>query len=748
ELDEASEWLKGQGFHAPFVLQQTVPDRGLTYLAFVDPSQLAPSVLALYTPNTAGIFLNTTSFIGVGRGRTEEDAARRLAYDRVHQQSPVHEVFHGIQFQYARDLSVAWGRGDYAGPERDWIWEGTARAIEALWARRSSGEGDVRVPLFYLDNPIYRPDTDRLDQYNLARFWLFAGTYLESEGGRLAYLHDVFKTNLSPASGVQGVDGHFRAMNARIRSDRDGLADVLTAYAADKGNAESHYEEVGSVSISAGTAPVTTKKRSGASDLAVDATSLSLQVSDRARGGVGLSIRIEDADRPDDLHLIVDDQRYDLEDPLAPEAERNVYRDAYPPGDHEVLIRVVNAASNASQSRTQAFTLVIDAVPLEPCSDEAMESAVTGLVRYSGLQRASAFDEDELMRPGVGEMQVSGLVSGRGHACGFNLAEVSLIGQAIAGDVSAEDVEATGMARAAEMEQMMANLPPRLRRAMQTGEDPGTLTAAEMRAMQEMASGAMGLMSATDDSEARAVLHVFSPHLMMWQTGMLGVPFQTAHRGVGGWPTNAAAQVVLEFDEATPRSLRTGETYTVRAIAPSPEAEGLPQSVPSMGGFFSSWEGEFQPIPPQNDADRRRLAEERAECEANQKATIARIDAMVAEGGGLINRNADLDDCAVLGTAFQGETRVASGTLSGTVTITRITGATVEGTFDVSGSGVLHRTVSRFTYAEETGLLDGDETEEIDEPGPISISGRFFVPASIEGIERPFGYRSVSLSRR
>lgn len=748
ELDQASVWLKDQGFHAPYVLQHALPGRGMSYLAFVDPSVLGSGVLALYRPSEAGVYLNTTSFIAAGGGTTEQQAERRLAVERGDQQSPVHEMFHGIQYQYSQDLAVPWGRADYVTTERDWIWEGTAQAIDNLWAKQTTGGGAIGGYLFHLDNPIYKPDTGRNDQYRVSRFWLFAGAYLFSTPDRLSYLHEMFLNDLGPASGVVGVDAHFRDLNARVREDRDGLSDVLTAYVAEKGDGEGHYDETTEVSMTAGDRAVTERKRQRVQPLAADATALTLTVASGAVEGVGLSIRIEDAARPDDLRLVVGTERLDLEDPLAPEAERNVYRGAYGPGEHEVLVRVVNAASDAASTTAQPYTLVIDAVPLDPCSDEQMEAAVTGLVRYSGLQRADAFDEHNLMRPGAGTMQISGLVQGSGRGCGFNLAEVSLIGQALTGEISEVDLETTAEARAAQMEQMMANLPPRLRAAMESGEDPGRMTAAERRAMREMASGAMGLMSATDESDAKAVLHVFSPHVMMWQTGMLGVPFQTAHNGVGGWPTNSAAQVVLEFDEATPQSLRAGQTYTVKAIAPSPEAEGLPSQVPSMGGFFSSWEGRFEPIPPQSAAERRRLARERAECETARRAAIAEIDAMMAEGGGLVNTNADLDDCASLGTAFEGETRIVSGALSGTVTITRITGATVEGTFEVSGQSTLHRSVSRFTYAEDSGLLDGDETEETTEPGPISISGTFLVPASIEGIERPFGYRTVSLSRR
>ena len=736
ELEQASAWLKGLGLHAPAALRGVHTTRGAAYVAYVDPGVLDEGVLAEYDPDGSTLHLNTTSFLVAGGGPTEAEAEREIAYDRVHGQSAVHELFHAVQYQYSLDPTARWSGGHYAGPERDWIWEGTARAVEVAWARRTTGGQRLSLPRFHLDRPIHQPDRGRLDQYNLARFWLFAARQIGPASGPedLGFLHGLLLSDLGPASGVRGVDAALR----RAGLPRGGgLADLLTAYVADRGVWREDYGAVAEMTVAAGEEPATARRARRVRALAADP--VRIRASVRAADGVALAVRVEGAQRPADLRLVVERERFDLPVPLDPDRPRNTFRTGLGPGDHTLFVRVVNAADDAAETAGQSYTLVVETEPLRPCSGAQMAASTDGLYPYPGVLSADAFDPDRQLRPGAGEMRLSGLAQAGGTACGFNLGEVGLVGQALTGEIAEDEMEAAMQDQAEALLRQVESLPPSLRAAMNRDAAPDRLSRSDRAALRELAAAA-GEVTAGGPG-APAVLHLFSPHLTAWQAGLLATPFQTGHTGVAGWPRNAAAQVVLQF-EAAAADLRAGQTYPVTAYASAePPADGALPQVPTVGGFYTQWEGTVREIPSDGGAS------ETGACALE----LAEIEGQLEAEGALVGRR---PACGA-GTAFEGESQVVTGTLRGSVTVTRVTRtpatrtalatAVVEGTFRVSGTATRHRERSRFTY-DADGRLTGDETTSSEERGPLHIEGSFRAPASVAGVERGVGYRTVRLA--
>lgn len=365
--------------------------------------------------------------------------------------------------------------------------------------------------------------------------------------------------------------------------------------------------------------------------------------------------------------------------------------------------------------------------------------------------RPDTFDEDGTLRPGAARLAFTGLVSDRGDACTFNLGEVSVVGQALRGDESDAAFEAEMAARMESARQRIGQIDLE---ALAARGDGGTFDPDEIADLMDLAEEMQGLLGATDREDASAVVHVFSPHLALWQVGILDGPFAAEHEGVGGWGRNAAGHLVIELPGTPPEDLRRGETYRAVAVAPDDEdGAGENGGAETTRAFYTAWQGTHAEVPygPFNTrADAAAHAAAVQRCRSAHAQLEAGFAEMQAEGI-LLPADGYLTDCGVRGLAFQGTPQVLFGRLEGTLTVTSVTGGSVAGTFELSGQGTLRTETSRFTYARRqlTGdTCDYENTCETSERrGPIAVSGTFEAPALLEGIPRGprFEVRSVRL---
>ncbi|WP_198586220.1 Ig-like domain-containing protein, partial [Roseovarius salinarum] len=218
----------------------------------------------------------------------------------------------------------------------------------------------------------------------------------------------------------------------------------------------------------------------------------------------------------------------------------------------------------------------------------------------------------------------------------------------------------------------------------------------------------------------RAVFEVFSPNIIAYQGGALGQPLSLRHGGVGGWPRNAGAHLVIALTDAGPGELEAGKTYGARAVGS--DGDGDPADL------YSAWTGQIRPRPytPPDTADERRRQETRKQaCRSLRRAFL---DVMEQSGVPLdetLGRQVRETDCDMDGVGQAGtRTLAGGGSLSGTVTVERITDAAVIGRFDLSGTVPVEK--ERRTWSDRgPGRVD-IATERGAEN--LTVSGRFAAP--------------------
>lgn len=326
-----------------------------------------------------------------------------------------------------------------------------------------------------------------------------------------------------------------------------------------------------------------------------------------------------------------------------------------------------------------------------------MEAAVNRtILPYDPLVR---FETEPPFRPEESRLSIAGIVTDDGSACTHHLSSLTALGSMLTGERSAEATKQTMLERAERMKERMAQV---------TGGDPEDLSEEDLANMpveQRRRLGAIlnempEAMMAADTDGQDVVIEVFSPNAWWWEYGVLSPnPALLEHGGIGGWQSNSAAAVVLQLPGTAPADLREGGRY--EAIAFAPTGEGVDRDdldqVPTVGGFYAFWEGEFQPT---------------------------------VRGG----------------MAFEGVIRYVSGRLSGTATVEDITGAEVTGAFSVDGPATLHVERSVFRRNDD-GQIVGDESKQSTRQGTVTVSGSFSAPTTHAGWQRAptVGYQSVTL---
>ena len=218
----------------------------------------------------------------------------------------------------------------------------------------------------------------------------------------------------------------------------------------------------------------------------------------------------------------------------------------------------------------------------------------------------------------------------------------------------------------------------------------------------------------------RAVFEVFSPNVVAFQGGNLQGPLSLRHGGVGGWPRNAGAHLVIALTEAGPGDLKAGGTYQARAVRP--DGEGDPSRL------YTAWTGATRWVPygpPNTPEEARDQRMEKQTCRALRRSHMALLDRIgvpldATRGREMREWRCDMRWVAQAGT----RTDVSGGALTGTVSIERITETAIIGRFDLSGDA--EREWTRRVWDQDGAGIEVVERQ--DDPRPLQISGRFATP--------------------
>ncbi|WP_297774555.1 Ig-like domain-containing protein [uncultured Roseovarius sp.] len=324
-----------------------------------------------------------------------------------------------------------------------------------------------------------------------------------------------------------------------------------------------------------------------------------------------------------------------------------------------------------------------DPPPVPLCSVGGMLEAInppqTGDLLGNLNPRAFAGGANAELMPGQASMSISGGVSAGGAACARHLAAKRIGGT--------EGVP---------------------------GLDQGTVGFIE-----EMSGESLDIDTASGGTR-RAVFEIFSPNIFSFQGGSLGRPLGYRHGGVGGWPLNSGAHLVIALTNAGPGDLRAGQSYRARAVGS--DGEGGP------AGIFKSWTGQIRPrpyLPPRTEKQRREQEFEKRMCRAVRQGALEAMDFASVPLDATVGRQVRDMDCDIDGVGQAGtRTRVPSGNLSGTVYIERITETEVYGRFDLSGTARVEQE-RRSWSSRGPGRVDVDR--EAGEK-PLQVTGRFAAP--------------------
>lgn len=738
QLEWSSRWLQDMGFSGPAVspenekiegrfFPESLTDCAANYCASVGFLGLGGHGRYYRSTDSLeiGIFvanaLVPSDEIAPGRELDAENV--QFAY------TPLHELFHAVQFAY---------EGLESAPKNlRWFTEGTARHVQLVGARLRGSLADTVAETRYYDHPLHVPPDsgDWLHQWKYGSwyFWDFLGAELDSRDG-VKYLDTILRHDLSDENGLVGVHSALEMMHPT------GLYDLFPGFVQKRLVEEKYFETVSEHQVQIDDRELIMGQR--VEPMAANAHRVGYELGDASAGG--LSVRLSE-DHPD-LHLVVDRERADVMD--GDGSDRNVWRTRVSQSG-EIFVRVANTAPYPPDSEERSYDLEIRLVPLEPCSQEAMVSVVNEDRTYLGPfragkrfadpaipERAREFlsEQTQQLEPGVGTLQVSGVISDGGVGCSGHVGATSLTGRLMAGDESAEDEFVARMEKMAEGAEALLEQAEGLD---ETTPEQAREMAETSRALQEEFS------SDSEGHEQSVVFSVYSPNAWVWQAGLLSDARNVKHAGTGGWRENSAAHFVLHLPDATPDDIREGETYEAVALGVPMGRVGETPSVPTPAGFYTRWSGEFSriPYPPPANADQaRRQQRAKADCRHGKRA-FTRMRQRMGVGQLLTGEAMERRDCEYRGTAFAGRIDRVFGNLRGSVTIDEMTGAEIHGRFELSGPATVE--TSKFTYHYDgEGRLTGDREERSNRSGDLRIEGELRAPNQAHGQAR-FGWEAI-----
>ena len=360
-LEHASVWLNGLGFGYPRILvkERINPEdpggpREMFYFAEVSDSKNEgdSETIGVYFPDDKELYIRSDAYFAMGDpGVSGDDPEYGLEESLTF--TPVHELFHAVQNNYQ----------DISDDERDWIWEGTADAVLRAFADEFEPELGVKLRArITFDEPLHKPPDDD-DAYGTWFFWRNVGRAIDSPSS-IAYLDDLLAEDLEDNNGLDGVDRALRPYG--------GLYKQLPKFFSGL-DAQVYFGSLNEIEISLPPGKTEHEKESGSAVKEVAGTAHLLRVKANSTGsGKPLEVEIRFKEDHEDLHLIVDGNRYDIAE-LGP---RNLYRSLIVHGDRRDFDIVVgNVAEETGKSQERSYTLVVTLREVDWC---AMTASVTG----------------------------------------------------------------------------------------------------------------------------------------------------------------------------------------------------------------------------------------------------------------------------------------------------------------------------------------------------------------------------------
>lgn len=786
ELGRSSQWMQGLGFKGPKYQFNSVLGK---YRAYYDADygvgNQCGQALANYNEANAHIELGPGIF-QTGSGNPQAPKGLRdgdITYDEGYMLSPVHELFHAVQY-------------GYVGASLNntlWIQEGTAEAVRHAWAHKAYGGSGLR-PRDY-DYPLHRPRQGTgcgaaIEAYDTAHFWYHLGADIGSPD-RVAYLDDVFA---ALADNFNSSRGGLAAVDEAL-AKQGGLDELYPQFIARHtrgAKADRFFESVRNVSLAGA------YDRASPQAVVPPVASHAYHVKVKAdEGDEPLGLRIALAKEHPDLHLIVDGQRHDTA--AGPDERRNAFHVNLDSGEQQsYFVRVANVSDNAAESKKRRYTLKLSlGEPPAACSPEGMMTTLNadGFVPATGLlfepdlilvpgaaagssmptsprgvkgfpslpqaQGASDLPQPpgaEQIAPGSGQLTINGLVTAGGTGCTGHVLSAQALGSKLGGAETVGEVKnkaAELKRKAQELKKQYGGLSEKQFRDMSPQQRQ-----ALMRKMRQLSGSA----EEDNNGPGDVAVRIFSPNPLAWQRNFLAPPANTVsnrrgdafalkHGGYGGWQDNEASNLVLHLKGTPPGALREGGTYEAVASIPAGGGEAVrksPGEVLTPSPLYTRWEGRFRPVhyvplspEPKAEAERAR-AEDKRECRQKKQRAKQRLQQKKQKHPDrlLSTRPIEKRNCDYKGTAFEGTTRALYGRLTGTVSIEEITGAQVRGRFQLEGDGALVATNYSFTYETTRSgqrYRTGSEETETTRRGPIKIQGSFSAPNLAEGLAIKLG---------
>ena len=673
-----SHWLQQLGFPAPTV--RPAPD-DRKYLAWLDEHIFRDTTAA---PGE-GVIEANGRYYGTG------DLFISPPMVRVYAAVEPHELFHGVQKSAA---SGPWYKflGDI------WVWEGTARAVDMAWGDKpNTWAHAARWDAHHFDRPLdWIPGWDNKGPaYGTSIFWLDVGRQLRATDW-VGYLPEVLARMEDGSPSREAVDAALIDAFTARGTETVGLYHAYPEFVryrlSDPALAGDQFEDPSHEELSLHGVDQVDRQvpRKVVEALAANALTVRVQVP----AGVVAGLRIEFVQDDPALHLIVDRRRVNrAPTPTRPGRTRNVFSTWLQPTDTTFYVRVANVAPDAPRTQPLGYTLKLSLKTLKRCDSDQMMAALHPRARelMPALQPADRYEATYETEPGLhpapGWLWITGLVSDRGDACTEPLGSNPALGFQMG------DKDAGERFRAAA-ERVMNLSPEELRKAMDAAA-PDALATLMQQLLPGFGGGAarqsasMLMEAMGEDSDA--VFSISSPDGMAWQLGTPTHMFLNQrflrHSGVGGWAPNAGAAVTLRLRGVSPSRLREDSTYDAELVTVMTRI-GTP--------VYSRWSGrEFT-----------------VRCQGMEFPL------------------------------FEGTTEwVTAQALTGNVTITRITGAAVEGRFELRGTGRYEK--EEFRRVESGGCVTTQSSGPQVRTGEVGIAGTFSAPAIAE--TQRFG-RGVALT--
>lgn len=372
-LEEASAWYQSMGYRAPDM--ERSERRPGAFLARLkdDPTDIT-SGNTYFPDRSPANRMRLTANLGMTSPSTP--------IERLMRASPVHELFHAVQWSYSAyatarpDAGVLPSCGTGTDANRiGWFAEGTASALQVRWIEQVSGSsytpyGDPSRAAWirYYDQPLHEPrlpesylagprrEAERsagrswLCGYGTWYFWYAVGELLaETPGQESAYFRSILERSETwkEDGGVAAVDHGLRdaaeAFDSSYRVD-EGLYEIYPAFIAEYVDDEQFYETKDAVYLRGGSE---VKWRDGTIEpLAAEAFKVTINVRDDLPAGESSRFRVTLDPQPgrDQLHLIEGQVVH-----RRPLADEDPYQFEVPVrGDTTFFVRLANVAEEAT----------------------------------------------------------------------------------------------------------------------------------------------------------------------------------------------------------------------------------------------------------------------------------------------------------------------------------------------------------------------------------------------------------------